>query len=119
MPEDEEDEMDENSESITDVSVLGAHLMSSDKSQKHKLLVKVKNKLPAELKRKLPQEANTAAPRKYYIKEAKTVEQGVHLIQATTINANSILNTNQQQVRIWCVPNDHRSSSVSWVISGL
>lgn len=96
VPEGEEDEMDDNGESVTDVNVLGSQMMQ-DKSQKQKLFNKLRSKFPAQIKRKVSQEANGS--RKYYIKESKTVEQGVQLIQTTTINPNDILDTsNTQQV---------------------
>lgn len=94
VPEGEEDEMDDNGESITDVSVLGSQMMQ-DKSQRQKLLNRFK-KVPAHIKRKLPQDVNNT--RKYFIKETKSVEQGVQLIQTSTINPNDILDTNNAQV---------------------
>lgn len=97
VPEGEEDEMENNGESITDVNVLGAQILQ-DKSPKQKLVSRFRcGKFPAQIKRKLPQEMNS--PRKYCAKENKPVEQqaGVQLIQATTINANDILDTNNHQ----------------------
>lgn len=95
MPEsEEEEEASNNGESITDVSVLGAQILQ-DKSPKQKLVSRFRcSKFPAQIKRKLPQETNS--PRKYCAKE--TVERaGVQLIQAATINANDLLDTNNHQ----------------------
>ncbi|XP_065208877.1 uncharacterized protein LOC135837501 isoform X2 [Planococcus citri] len=113
VPEGEEDDIDDTGcgDSVTDVSVLGAHMMmlQPDKSspQKHKILNKLKptvHKFAANIKRKhLPQDVNSS--RKYFIKDTKPnsgthVDQGsVQLIQASTINPNDILDTtnNTQQ----------------------
>lgn len=131
VPEGEEDEMDDTGcgESVTDVSVLGAHMMmmQHDKSspQKHqqKILTKLKpvvHKFAANIKRKhLQQDVNSS--RKYFIKDTKSnsgahVEQGsVQLIQASTINPNDILDTtnNTQQVNISLICSSNETQTES------
>lgn len=93
VPEGEEDEMDDNGESITDVSVLGNNILQ-DKSQKQRFFSKIKSgKLIPQMKRKISQDTNMS--KKYCTKETSKInEQNVQQIQTTTINPNDILDTN-------------------------
>lgn len=90
VPDGEEDIID-NTESITDVSVLGTQFMH-DKAQKQKFFSRIRGgKVATQMKRKFPHDLNA---KKQCIKEVKSVDQqNVQLIQTTTINPNDILDT--------------------------